>query len=148
MSKGWLLDTSILSAFAPGKPPVPEDFADWLRTHAGQLYIPCIAIAELEQGIGKLRRAGGAKRADALTKWLDGLLTHYAERILPLDAAVSREAGRMSAAAIAAGQHPGFADIAIAALAQHAGLSLLTRNLRHFQPLGVECLDPFVRLPA
>lgn len=31
--------------------------------------------------------------------------------------------------ALAPGRHPGFADVAIAALAQHAGLVLLTRNL-------------------
>jgi predicted nucleic acid-binding protein len=45
-------------------------------------------------------------------------------------------------------RHPGFADVAIAALAQHAGLLLLTRNLKHFEPLGVACADPLISLPA
>ena len=101
----------------------------------------------MAQGIGKLRRAGGMKRADRLDRWLDGLLATYANRILPLDAQTARLAGQISDAAIAQGRHPGFADVAIAALAQHAGLLLLTCNLKHFQPLGVACADPLIALP-
>jgi predicted nucleic acid-binding protein len=46
------------------------------------------------------------------------------------------------------GCHPGFADVAIAALAQNAGLLLLTSNLKQFQPLGVACVDPLMALPS
>ena len=41
------------------------------------------------------------------------------------------------------GANPGYADILIAATAQHHELTVATRNLRHFQPLGVSCRDPF-----
>ena len=75
------------------------------------------------------------------------VLAAHADRILPLDAQAARLAGQISDAAIAQGRHPGFADVAIAALAQHAGLLLLTCNLKHFQPLGVACADPLVSLP-
>lgn len=102
----------------------------------------------MAQGIGKLRRAGGAERADRLDRWLDGLLAAYGDRILPLDAQAARLAGQMSDEAQAQGRHPGFADVAIAAIAQHAGLLLLTHNLKHFQPLGVACADPLTTLPA
>ncbi len=101
----------------------------------------------MAQGIGKLRRAGGTERADRLDSWLDGLLEKYADRILALDAPAARLAGNISDAAMAQGRHPGFADVAIAALAQNAGLLLLTRNLKHFKPLGVACADPLVALP-
>ena len=101
----------------------------------------------MAQGIGKLRRAGGAERADRLDRWLDGLLANYADRILPLDAKAARLAGKISDAAIAQGRHPVFADVAIAALAQNACL-LLTCNLKHFQPLGKACADPLMALPA
>jgi len=101
----------------------------------------------MAQGIDKLRRAGGAERADRLNRWLDGLLAVYADRILALDAPAARLAGQISDAAIAKGCHPGFADVAIAALAQHAGMLLLTRNLKHFEPLGVACADPLMALP-
>jgi len=147
--KGYLLDTSVVSVLAPGREAfVPQPLREWLQAHHKQLYLPCIAVAEMAQGIAKLRRAGGAERADRLDRWLDGLLSAYADRILPLDAQASRLAGQMSDAAVAQGCHPGFADVAIAALAQNAGLLLLTCNLKHFQPLGVACADPLVTLPS
>ena len=147
--QGYLLDTSVVSVLAPGREAfVPTPLGEWLQAHHKELFLPAIAIAEMAQGIGKLRRAGGAERADRLDRWLDGLLAAYADRILPLDAHAARLAGQISDAAIAQGRHPGFADVAIAALAQHAGLLLLTCYLYLFQPLGVACADPMVQLPA
>ena len=135
MANGYLLDTSVVSVLAPGREVfVPTPLQDWLREHHKQLYLPCIAIAEMAQGIGKLRRAGGVDRADRLDRWLD--------------AQVARLAGQISDAAVAQGRHPGFADLAIATLAQNAGLLLLTCNLKHFEPLGVDCADPLIKLPA
>lgn len=148
-SQGYLLDTSVVSVLAPGREAfVSTSLAGWLQAHHTELYLPAIAIAEMAQGIAKLRRAGGADRADRLDRWLDGLLAAYTDRILPLDAQAARLAGHISDAAIAQGRHPGFADVAIAALAQHAGLLLLTCNLKHFEPLGVACADPLIALPA
>lgn len=148
MSGGYLLDTSVISALAPGREPhLTAPFADWLHAHDAQLFVPCITVAELAQDISKLRRAGSAARADKLDRWLDGLIVGFGERILALDAAAARLAGRLSDEAVALGRHPGFADVAIAALAQNAGQTLLTRNIKHFEPLGVACIDPMVRLP-
>lgn len=148
LHKGYLLDTSVVSALALGREAlVPSPWGSWLQAHHQQLYLPSIAIAEMAQGIGKLRRAGGTERADRLDSWLDGLLQKYADRILALDAPAARLAGDISDAAMAQGRHPGFADVAIAALAQNAGLLLLTCNLKHFKPLGVACADPLVALP-
>jgi toxin FitB len=149
LHSGNLLDTSVVSVLAPGREAfVPAVLGPWLQAHHAALFLPSSAIAELAQGIGKLRRAGGPERADRLDLWLDGLLVTYADRILPLDAHAARLAGQISEAAIAQGCHPGFADVAVAALAQHAGLLLLTCNIKHFQPLGVACIDPLVGLPA
>ena len=147
--QGYLLDTSVVSILTPGREAfVPTSLSQWLQAHHKELFLPAIAIAEIAQGIGKLRRAGGAERAERLDRWLNGLLATYSDRILPLDAQAARLAGEISDAAIAQGCHPSFADVAIAALAQHAGLLLLTCNLKHFQPLGVACVDPLVQLPT
>ena len=125
----------MVSVLAPGREVfVPTPLQDWLREHHKQLYLPCIAIAKMAQGIGKLRRAGGVDRANRLDRWLD--------------AQVARLAGQISDAAVAQGRHTGFADLAIAALAQNAGLLLLTCNLKHFEPLGVDFADPLIKLSA
>ncbi|MBK6591242.1 MAG: PIN domain-containing protein [Burkholderiales bacterium] len=149
MFNGYQLDTSVVSVLAPGREAfAPTTLGIWLQAHHKELFLPAIAVAEMAQGIGKLRRAGGTEWADRLDRWLDGLLDAYADRILPLDARAARLAGQISDAAIAQGCHPGFSDVAIAALAQHAGLLLLTCNLKHFQPLGVACADPLIELPT
>ncbi|RJF87220.1 type II toxin-antitoxin system VapC family toxin [Oleomonas cavernae] len=147
MTVGYLLDTSVISALVPGRPPVPSGLAGWLLQQSDLLFIPATAIAEIEQGIAKLHRAGAVARASSLEAWLDSLLVSYADRILPFDAQSARIAGRKSEAALAAGNHPGFADITIAAIALRHDLTVLTSNRRHFSVLGVSVADPFEALP-
>jgi predicted nucleic acid-binding protein len=106
-----------------------------------------VTVAEIEDGIAKLRREGATRRNADLTAWLDTVLHLYADRILAFDAATARIAGALSDRARGLGHAPGLADIIIAATAQHRGLTILSRNLRHLEPLGVTAVDPFVRLP-
>lgn len=140
--RGYLVDTSVVSALAPGKAELRPEVASWLRSKADGLFVPSIAIAEIEQGICKLRRQGGGDRADALARWLDQLVLFYGRRVLAFDAVAARLAGRISESAIAAARHPGFADVAIAAIAAQHELTVLTRNARHFAGLGVPHRDP------
>jgi predicted nucleic acid-binding protein len=144
---GYLLDTSVLSLLAPGRPAPTAAFASWLRVRTDRLHISTVTVAEIEQGICKLRRAGGMERADRLADWLDALTALHGQRILPLDARVARLAGALSDQAIATGRHPGFADVAIAATARAHDLMLLTCNGRHFEPLGIAYHDPLDGLP-
>jgi predicted nucleic acid-binding protein len=144
---GYLVDTSIISALAPGKPSVPPMLADWLRSRTAELYLPSIAIAEIEEGICKLRRQGGCTRAAALTRWLDELVFAWGPRILPVDTDAARLAGQLADKAVAGGRHPGFPDVAVAAIAAQNTLVILTRNIRHFAALGVPHQDPLVHLP-
>jgi predicted nucleic acid-binding protein len=139
---GWLIDSDVLSAFAPGKPPLPAGTSAWFeeRTHA--LFLPAIAVVEIEAGIAKLRRTGSRRRAEELRSWFDRILVLYFDRVLPLDLDAARLAGIMSDSAQGEGRHPGFADVAVAAIAQSRQLTVLTVNLRHFRPLGVEALNP------
>jgi toxin FitB len=148
LSSGYLLDTSVLSMLAPGKPALTSELIAWLRARADSLYLSAVTIVEIEQGICKLRRTGGAERANRLEQWLDELLATSSDRILSLDSRVGREAGAMSDRALATGRHPGFVDVAIAATARAHGLVLLTRNGRHFAPLGIAFIDPVEALPA
>jgi hypothetical protein len=136
--KGWLLDTNVLSLFAPERPPVRKDLAEWLEQEgaAGTLYVPVVAIAEIKRGILKLARKGGNARASLLDGWLQKLLAVYGDRILPIDAAVALAAGQIEDAAESRGQHPGFADVLIAATAQVHGLTVVSNNARHFEALG------------
>jgi len=61
---GWLLDTNVLSAFAPGKPAVAPAIAAWFDERTDALFLSAITAAEIEAGIAKLRRTGSGQRAD------------------------------------------------------------------------------------
>ena len=67
--------------------------------------------------------------------------------MLPIDLETARCIGVLSDRVRGQGQAPGLADIAIAATAQRHGYTVLTRNLRHFGPLGVLAADPYETLP-
>ena len=142
----YLVDTNVISVRTPSRVPLP-DLAAWMDTHSAELFLSTVTIAEIEDGIAKANREGATRKARDLTAWLETVLHLYAARILPFDLATARLAGSLSDHAHGQGNAPGFADIIIAATAQHHGLIILTRNLRHFEPLGVPVHDPFVRLP-
>ena len=114
----------------------------WLRAHRGSLFLPVVAVVEIEKGVSRLTRMGGSQRAELLSLWLDRVLDTFAERVLSLDVIAARRAGAISDAARAKGRDPGLADVMIAAIADVHDLTVATRNLRHFEPLGVPCLDP------
>jgi hypothetical protein len=140
---GWLLDTNVLSAFAPGRPALNVQTRNWFEDRTDSLFLSAITIAEIVARIAKLHRTGAARRADALTAWFERILLLYADRVLALDLAAARVAGELGDAAEAIGRHPGFAYIAVAAIAKSHDLVVLTMNRRHFDPLGVEVLNPF-----
>lgn len=145
----YLLDTNIVSAFAPKKKPIriDEAFSRWFEANTDQFSLATISIVEIESGIQRLRRAGGERRADDLSIWLLRILELYANRIIPLDVATAKTAGGMEAGALAKGRSLQLADILIAATARVRGLVVLTRNLRHFEALDVPALNPFESLP-
>jgi predicted nucleic acid-binding protein len=143
----YLVDTDVISAGAPSKAVAGAGLAKWMDEQSAQLYLSTVTVAEIEGGIAKARREKARRKASDLTEWLETLLHLYGDRILPFDLAAARIAGALSDVARSKGSAPGFADIAIAATARCRGLTLLTRNTRHFAPLGVPTVNPFERLP-
>jgi len=101
-----------------------------------------VTIAEIEDSITKLRSEGATRKSDDLAAWLETVLHLYGDRILAFDAPAARIAGALSDHACGQGQASGFVDVIIAATAQKGGLTMLSRNVRHFVPRSVPVLDP------
>lgn len=118
-----------------------------MDANSAKLFLSVVTVAEIEDGIAKANREGATRKSRDISAWLETVLHLYAARILPFDLATARVAGVLSDYARGKGHAPGLADIMIAATAQRHGLTILTRNLRHFEPLGVPMHDPFVGLP-
>ncbi|UFM64094.1 PIN domain-containing protein [Paracoccus sp. MA] len=143
----YLLDTNILSASAPMRRDADaEALAVWMRAQSDRLYLSAITIAEIEAGIARAVRIGASTKAPALRRWLAAIEHFYASRILPFGIEEARQAGALLDRARA--HDPGFEDIAIAATAAAHGLTVLTANERHFEPLGVPYVNPLKELPA
>jgi predicted nucleic acid-binding protein len=108
---GWLLDTNVLSIFAPGKPTVEPNVAAWFEKRTDDLFLSAVMAAEIEGGISKLRRTGSSRRAEDLCVWFERMLSLYADHVLPFDLAAARIAGALNDLAQSHGCHPGFADV-------------------------------------
>lgn len=141
---GYLLDTSFVSVFAPGRFTLTVSFLDWVKRQEAQKnwYLSTVVLAEIERGISKARRTGAPAKADRLARWLEMTIEEFADRILPIDELAAREAGRLGDRTSARGNNPGFADILLAATARTNNLGVLTANVRHFAALEVEFYNP------
>ena len=102
------------------------------------MYLSVVSIGEVERGIVRQQRRDPAF-ARILAAWLDSVLVLYRKRILAVDLSTARWWGGLSGA-------PGRenADLLIAATALEHGLTVVTRNVRHFEPTGVPVPNPFV----
>jgi predicted nucleic acid-binding protein len=142
----YLVDTNVLSAASPNRPASPA-LVEWMDAQSASLFLSVVTIAEVEDGIAKLRREKATRRSRDLAQWLEAVLHLYGDRVLGVDTPTARIAGQLSDRARGQGHAPGLADIIIAATARQHGLTILSRNARHFAPLGVSVLDPFRELP-
>ena len=132
----FLLDTDVLSALRR-RERNPE-IVRWVETQrTADLYISVVTVGEIECGIEQQRPRDPPFARD-LALWLDRVLAWYSDRILIVDAATARRWGQLSATL----GHDG-ADLLIAATALEHGLTVVTRNARHFEPTGVPTLNPF-----
>jgi predicted nucleic acid-binding protein len=144
----FLVDTNVISAAAPARRAARLDVVAWMDRNAALLFVSVVTIAEIEDWIAKARRTGATRKADDLGWWLETLLHLYGDRVLPVDVPAARFAGVLADLARGAVFDVGFSDLAIAATAHIHGLTVLTRNIRHFGQLPVPVCDPFARLPA
>ena len=129
-----LLDTVVVSELRKARPNLRV--IAWMRgLREADVFLSVVTIGEIERGIRKVR---DTEFALALTRWLEELLRFYGDRILPVTPDIARRWGRLSADI----GHEG-ADLLVAATAAAHGLTVATRNLRHFAPTGVTVFDPF-----
>jgi len=131
-----LLDTVVLSKLR--KPQPAAAVVQWLSSQRdNELFLSVVSLGEIERGIEK-KRSDDPVFAGALTLWLEDLVRLYGDRILPVTPVIARRWGSLSA------QHGNDgADLLIAATALVHGLQVATRNVRHFEPLGVAVVNPF-----
>jgi toxin FitB len=141
---GFLLDTNVISTLSPSKAEASREFVRWVEAEdaRGRVYLSAVTVHEIEKGIERLKYKGASSKAAGLRLWLAGLVSACDDKILPIDSTVASLSGRLEALAIAAGFNPGMADALIAGTAKAHELTVVTHNLKHFQPFAVTLLAP------
>jgi len=137
----YLIDTNVLSALR--KRERNPEVARWMSEQRGVgVCGSVVAIGEIGRGLAAVEGRDPTFAAQ-IEDWLDALLRRYGDRILPVDPSVARRWGRLSRQAGNAGP-----DLVIAATALEHGLTVVTRNTRHFVPTGVPVVDPSTPMDA
>ncbi|MEA5444022.1 type II toxin-antitoxin system VapC family toxin [Cyanobium gracile] len=132
----FLIDTMVLSELR--RRQRDPGVVAWIGEQRHEdCFLSVVSIGEIERGLAR-QRVVDAAFARQLARWLDQLLRSYGDRLLPVDVAIARRWGRLSAEL----GHDG-SDLLIAATALEHGLTVVTRNLRHFTPTGVPTLNPW-----
>lgn len=135
----FLLDTNAISEPKRARPDA--GVIAWLTDQLlSDLHISVITVGELRRGIVRLEPS---RRRDDLDFWLEDLILRYGERILPVDLEVTERWASMAEANRAAGRASEMTDELIAATAHVHGLTVVTRNVRHFEYSGCRVLSPW-----
>ena len=131
----YLLDTNVVSELRRARPS--RAVLDWINdVPADQLYLCAVTVGEIQAGI-ELTREQDPSKAEELEAWLDRVLA--ACNILPLDAASFRVWAKL----MHRRSDTLMQDAMIAASATVHRLVVVTRNVRDFDQLGMQTLNPF-----
>lgn len=142
----YLLDTNIVSLLDSRRQALVPGLVPWLRRNGAHLFLSVITLTELEAGILKLRREAKAERAAEFETLREAIQRDFGDRILCLDAPVAVTVAHLAEAARP--QVIELADLIVAATAKVHGLAVMTRNTRHFEPTGLDVVDPTLGLPG
>jgi hypothetical protein len=134
----FLLDTNVISELRrPDK--ADRNVVAWAGTvPAASFFLSAISILEIELGVLLIARKDVAQGA-VLRAWIDDqILPRFDGRILAVDTAVAQRCARLHVPDRRAER-----DALIAATALVHGLTVVTRNVADFEPVGVALLNPW-----
>ncbi len=132
----FLLDTNVISEAR--KPAGDANVKSWLASVPGDaLYISALVVGEIRGGVERLRRRDPAQAA-VYEAWLARLHGEFADRIIPIDARVAEEWGRMNVP----DPLPAIGGL-MAATAKARGFTYVTRDTADVARAGVPLLNPF-----
>lgn len=134
----YLLDTNVVSELRKAQKSHPS-VRMWAQAMpAGSLYLSVISVLELEIGVLLVERRD-RKQGRILRSWMDGhVLPTFAGRVLGVDTAVAQRCATLHVPDPRSDR-----DALIAATALIHGLTVITRNVSHFQPMEVSLFNPW-----
>ncbi len=134
---GYLLDTNVISELTKDSPnPAVID----LLTTRDDLWLSAIVIEELELGVLLLPQGG---RRDGLRQWLSLIIADFEGRISPVGIREAEWAAAFQARVRRSGGELELGDALIAGTAMANDMAIVTRNVRDFDGLDVDIVNPW-----
>jgi toxin FitB len=136
----YLLDTNVISEMRKvtagrGEAAVRR----WAASvDPSALFLSAITVLQIQTGILLMTRKDRVQ-GEVLRRWLHGaVLPTFGDRILVVDAEIA-----LRCAALHVPVTVGYYDALIAATAMVHGMTVVTRNVAHFAPMGAAVLNPW-----
>lgn len=136
----YVLDTNVVSELRKAKSGKADPgVVAWAATlPTSGLYISVITVLELEQGVLLKERSDPAQGL-TLRTWLNRqVLPSFHGRVLPIDTAVAQRCAQLHVPDPRAER-----DALIAATALVHSMTMVTRNVADFKPMGVPLHNPW-----
>ena len=134
-----VFDTNVWSETV--KPEPDARAMTWIREHADQAAITSVTVGELLAGVEVM---GEGRRREGLRTAIEQMVVSAGDRALPYDVAAAAAYARISGDRRRSGRSQAKPeDAMIAAIAQVRGCAVATRNVRDFDGMGVEIINPW-----
>lgn len=136
----YLLDTNVISELRKAKSGKanPHVIAWAKDISPAIMFISVITVLELEMGILAVEHRD-VKQGAILRSWMDThVLPAFSDRILLVDVAVALRCAKLHIPNPQSDR-----DAIIAATALVHGMTIVTRNVRDFEPAAVDIVDPW-----
>jgi len=136
----FLLDTNVISELRKaGDGKADANVIAWLSSmDAARFYISAVSLMELELGILRLERRDRIQ-GTKLRTWMNShIMPEFSEQTLPIDTTVALRCAQLHVPDPRPER-----DAFIAATALVHGMTIVTRNIADFQPMGVNLINPW-----
>ena len=135
-----LVDTNVFSELTKARPD--DRVVDWLFARRNETLLSTIVVAELTIGI---RTTPDARKRAMLVPWLGRLIARHDGRAVPFDLDHAAIWGDFGSKVLISEQRVGSRqfDTLITAQAMALGVPLATRNLRDFEDIDLEAVNPW-----
>jgi toxin FitB len=135
-----VIDTNVVSEMMRDKPD--SRAAAWLdEQKSDELWLTSINAAELLVGVARL--PNGVRKTQLESVLASTLKEDFSDRILSFDPDAAVVFAKLAAEREASGKVSSIADTQIAAICMLHGAALATRNVRHFEGIGLSLINPW-----